>query len=396
MLIATSPQLVNLVEPVSMGRLLVVDDDATNRSALKSLMGGEYTVISAGNGHEALEYLNQDEFDLVLLDVMMPGLGGFEVLEIIRSAPHLMDLPVILISGRTDTALVVRGLELGANDYLSKPINPQIARARIKTQVSLKRMADERKRAMQEYKAVQDMKDRLVQVASHDLKVPLSNLRTAQYLLREIMQGKTDVEAILDNISLTLDGMQGIIEDFLESAALPSRPLDLRLDCVEVEEVLRDVAEQFFFPASAKQISLLLGDTKGIVLADSRRLNQIISNLVSNAIKYSPANSVVTISSEPTSETISSAEGEFTSPLVRILVSDQGPGIPSDERNLLFEPFSKLSNRPTAGESSTGLGLWIVKHLAMLQNGQVGVECPPEGGSIFWVSLPEYGVAVGD
>jgi signal transduction histidine kinase len=379
-----------------MGRLLLVDDDTSNRSMMQSLLGRDYTIVSVRSGQEALERLNQDEFDLVLLDVMMPGMNGFEVLEVIRSAPRLAELPVILISGRTDTGLVVQGLELGANDYLSKPVNLKVAKARINTQISLKRLADERRRAMEEFKAVQDMKDRLIQVASHDLKAPLSNLRTAQYLLREILNDSPDARAILDNIGVTLDGMQTIIEDFLESAALPSRPLDLRLDCVLVADVLREVVEQFFFPASAKRINLKLGISDGMVLADVRRLNQIIANLVSNAVKYSPPETLVTVWTEVARQTTSAADGTYMSPVVRICVGDQGPGIPSNERDLLFEPFSKLSTRPTGGESSTGLGLWIVKHLATLQNGEVGVECPPEGGSIFWVSLPEYGVPVGD
>jgi signal transduction histidine kinase len=114
----------------------------------------------------------------------------------------------------------------------------------------------------------------------------------------------------------------------------------------------------------------------GVICADRQRTTQVLNNLLSNAIKYSPRGSTVTIWAENSEQS------------VHILVADQGPGIPAEERSRLFTQFGKLTTRPTEGENSTGLGLWIVKHLVTLQNGQVGVECPPEGGSIFWIELP--------
>ena len=114
----------------------------------------------------------------------------------------------------------------------------------------------------------------------------------------------------------------------------------------------------------------------GMISADRERVTQVLNNLISNAIKYSPRGSTVTLWTELQAHS------------VRICVSDQGPGIPAEERGRLFTQFGKLSTRPTEGENSTGLGLWIVKHLVTLLNGQVGVECPPEGGSIFWIELP--------
>src|SRR5690606_35087449 len=132
----------------------------------------------------------------------------------------------------------------------------------------------------------------------------------------------------------------------------------------------------YTIPAQKKDIRFDAADLPGMVLADRARFNQVLNNLVSNAIKYSPPHSTVTLWSE------------IHSGIVRTHVADQGEGIPADERQKLFTEFGKLSTRPTAGESSTGLGLWIVKHLVSLQDGAVGVDCPPEGGSIFWVDLP--------
>jgi signal transduction histidine kinase len=133
---------------------------------------------------------------------------------------------------------------------------------------------------------------------------------------------------------------------------------------------------QYALTASEKGIALDSLPTDARVCADIERLSQALANLVSNALKYSPPGATVTLWAENVYDR------------VRVCVADQGPGIPAGERNRLFTQFGKLSTRPTKGESSTGLGLWIVKHLIQLQNGTVGVECPAEGGSIFWVELP--------
>ncbi|HEX2906448.1 MAG TPA: HAMP domain-containing sensor histidine kinase, partial [Phototrophicaceae bacterium] len=136
--------------------------------------------------------------------------------------------------------------------------------------------------------------------------------------------------------------------------------------------------EQHSASASRKDITLLIGKDEGVIQADNHRMVQIIGNLVSNAVKYSPPQHFVTVSSEI-------LEGR-----VRISVADEGPGISPDERKNLFKAFSKLSNKPTGGETSSGLGLWIVKELVDLHGGEVGVDCPPDGGSIFWVELPVH------
>ena len=170
--------------------------------------------------------------------------------------------------------------------------------------------------------------------------------------------------------------MQEIVRDYLDTAALQSSAIDLSVAPVEVNQVLWDVAMQHTVAAQKKGILLTVCDSSGTVIADARRLAQALGNLVSNAIKYSPAGSEVLISSDQ------SEHG------VRIAVRDYGPGIPAAERDLLFREFSKTSSRPTAGETSTGLGLWIVKQLIGLQGGVVGADFPDEGGSNFWIELP--------
>jgi signal transduction histidine kinase len=357
-------------------QILIVDDEAFNCTLLERVLGREYGVTSVYSGREALAALETNAFDVVLLDIMMPEIPGLEVLQSIRNTPEISDLPVILVSALSDIDDVVRGLQMGANDYLAKPVDIDVLGARVNTQVTLKRLMDERKQTIAQLQATQQMKDRLLRMASHDLKSPLTNIRMAEFVLREVVGDNQEGNEILDMVVSTVENMQNVISEFLDSAPLHDGKIDLKLKETAVEQVIVDVMQQYGPTATNKSIQLVTEALPGKVMADPARLEQVIGNLVSNAIKYSPKDSVVTVWSD------------FLGERVRINVADQGPGIPPTEQHLLFTEFGKLTPRPTAGESSTGLGLWSVKQLMSLHNGTVGVDCPPDGGSVFWIELP--------
>jgi signal transduction histidine kinase len=355
--------------------VLIVDDEASNIAILDRLFRAEYQTMTATRGDAALKLLDEETFDLVLLDIMMPQVSGLDVLKAIRRNAHTAELPVILISARMDENDIVEGLSIGANDYITKPFRLAELRARARTQITLKRLQDERKHTIDELQTAHEMKDRFLRIASHDLKGPLSNLRLAHYLLRKYVEENPRPLELLDNADMSIETMQSVIDEFLDVTALQSGKIDLRASAVLVEDVVGSVIKQYELNALKKEIALDVHG-KGAVHADYGRLEQAIGNLVSNALKYSPKGSVVTIGTEQHDA------------VVRISVADQGPGVPEDERDRLFTQFGKLSARPTDGESSTGLGLWIAKHLTQIQGGEIGVETPPTGGSIFWIEMP--------
>lgn len=357
-------------------RVLVVDDEAVNRLLLQRILRGMAEVIEAENGQQTLDLLERERFDLVLLDIMMPGITGLEVLKIIRATYPAADLPVILISALSNNDDIVRGLQTEANDYIPKPIDVDVVMARVETQLKLKAMTDTYKQSIAELEAAQQLKDRLFGIASHDLKSPLSTLLMAHGLLNEALKDRPETARVMGIMLTTITKMNDIIEEFLELAACQSGNIDIKLAPVTLEPLLNDVATHYSVASAKKNIHVEVAQADGIAQADPARLQQVLNNLVSNAIKFSPPNSTITLRSS------------IESGGVRVYVADQGPGIPENEREKLFKEFSKLTPRPTGGESSTGLGLWIVKHMVLLQGGTVGVDCPPEGGSIFWVALP--------
>ncbi len=358
--------------------LLLVGDKRASTLLLKSVLGRDHHITLVADDLRVQHLLSGQAFDLVLVDMDMPDFDGLALLKRIRDKKDYEQLPVILISDSAEGEAIARGLEAGASDYLTKPLDRHIVQARVEMQLKHKRLADAHRKAIEELKHIQQMRDRFFNTASHDLKNPINNMRMALFLLHSLLDDNPGVRPLLDNINLALNSMQDIVRDFLDTAALQGQELDLQLSCVSVETVLWEVAMQFDIAAHKKQITLKVAQSDGEVMADMRRLTQILSNLVSNAIKYSPPEKPVILSS--------AVQDDY----VRISVVDRGPGIPPEERDLLFSEFGKLSTRPTAGESSTGLGLWIVKQLVALQNGRVGVETPPEGGSIFWVELPVW------
>jgi two-component system, sensor histidine kinase and response regulator len=357
-------------------RVLIVDDDTTSRYLLGQILQEHYQIINAMDGAEALDVLNTQAIDVVLLDIMMPVMNGFEVLERIRSQDSTTNIPVIMVTAKHGSADIVRALNLGANDYITKPIDINMVLARVKTQVTVKRLIDEREQAIVRLRSVQEMRDRLFRVAAHDLKNPLANIRMVEYMLHDLVPEDETVSKVMETFQLSLDAMEQVLADFLDVVVLQSGKLDLKTRCLALDAVIYNQVLQYSVHAQQKTIELRLGDVSGAALADESRLGQVVSNLVSNAIKYSPRGTTVSIWTE--------AAGNF----VRLNVADQGPGIPEAERYLLFTEFGKLTTRPTAQESSTGLGLWIVKNLVELMGGMVGVDCPPDGGSIFWIELP--------
>lgn len=357
--------------------ILVVDDEVFNRRLIHRILSHTFHITEAKDGYEALELINRQHFDLVVLDIMMPGIQGIEVLAEIRQHASKSELPVILVTALHENEDIVRGLQSGANDYIPKPIDTEVVLARVTTQIQLKSSYDLQQKAMQELQQANSLKNSLLSIASHDLKSPISGMYMAEQLLRELTD-KTDgaIVDVLDTLNATVNNMNRIIVEFLDLATLQNGHMDTLIEPVDIAAVIDTVIRQYHLHSAEKGSTIRVLNSNGFAFADFKRLIQVLGNLVSNALKYSPPHSEITLD----------VQRENDSYIISVI--DQGPGIPASEQHKLFTEFGKLSTRPTGKESSTGLGLWIVKQMAELMNGTVGFECPHDGGSIFWVKLP--------
>jgi two-component system sensor histidine kinase/response regulator len=347
-----------------LGDLLVVDDNEMNRDMLsRRLVREGYHVSVAEEGKQALALIQAERFDLILLDVMMPGLNGFDVLQSIREQKTLAELPVIMATARDADDDIIKGFKLGANDYVTKPINFPVLLARVETQLQLK--------------ALTQLKDQFLQIASHDLKNPLNNiLMSADIVMQSLGQddGQYEMMEVIVHQSRT---MQNIIIDFLDFHALQDGKLKLDRKLVDLNQIAARVVDENAGYARSKHIDLLLALDEQLpeVMADEERIAQVIQNFTSNALKFCPENATVTVHTCVQDDR------------VVLEVSDSGPGLIEADLAKVFTKYARLSNKPTGGEKSSGLGLAICKQMIELQGGAIGVYNNPDQGATFWFSL---------
>ena len=353
--------------------ILIVDDTPANLGVLVETLGDAgYQLMVAEDGEEALAQTEQTEPDLILLDVMMPGIDGFETCRRLKARAKTRDVPVLFMTALSETADKVRAFAAGGVDYITKPIEHEEAMARVQTHLALRRL----RRELQEQLA---MKERFMRIAGHDLRNPLCLILMAGDLARrQVAAGDSAaVTKYIGNIAESATHMRRIIDTFLEIRA-PS-PTHTAVDGrVDLNLLADAVVRQHAPAAERKRIKLAaeLATTLPLARCDAGLAYQAFTNFTSNALKFTPPGGRVRIATRV----------EHTQ--VRVEVHDTGPGVPSAERAQLFCEHVRLSPRPTAGEESNGVGLAIVKHLIESQAGAVGAEFPAHGGSVFWFALP--------
>lgn len=352
-----------------MARILIIEDDDMSRDMLaRRLVRRGHDVSSAADGSTALEMIASEELDLVLLDIIMPGMNGLEALKRIRENNTIEELPVIMVTAKDQSEDIVKALENGANDYITKPVDFSVAMARIQTQLSLRQLSR--------------LKDEFLRMASHDLKNPLMIISLSAYnLSRQIpdnIERIADLKKHVANINESANVMTKIITDFLDFQAIEDGQLKLAPGSVDFNSIVREVAETNAGYANSKNIVMAYELDSGLpgVSADGARISQVIQNFVSNAIKFGPPDSRVVLRSLTQGKSI------------QFEVIDSGPGFTEEDLRKTFVKYAKLSNKPTGGEKSSGLGLAICKQLVELHGGEIGVRNNVDKGATFWFSLP--------
>ncbi len=372
------------------GHVLVVDDLDTNRDALSRMLEREgLTTEAAQDGLDALDKVRAGAFDVILLDVMMPRLDGIQTLTILKQEIGIRDIPVIMLSALNEAKAIRECIELGADDYLPKPIDRSLLRARLASCLRRKQLTDKEKEYLtrlestnEELRRLNHLKSRFLAVAAHDLKNPMT---TILLLADQLSESWDDVAVTgakrkqLGRIRESVQKMLGIIQALLDSAAAETGHFELNLQPLDLAALVMDVADENRVYAESKQIHLRCEiPTVGPLTAqvDPSRIRDALDNLVNNAIKFSPADREIRVS----------LEAAGTKALFR--VKDQGPGLTEEDKKLVFGLYQRLSAKPTGNEFSTGLGLSIVKQRVELHGGRVWVESTLGEGATFCVELP--------
>lgn len=364
-------------------KVLIADDDRLNIRILGGILRSEGFVLGeAATGEQALEVYTAFQPDLVLLDVTMPGIDGFETCRRLRAAYGAQCAPVVFITARSESDDVVEGLEAGAVDYLPKPFKPKEVLARIRTHLYNRILSEQQTLLVDQLSKANQAKNRFLGMAAHDLRNPLASIRGITEFLREGALGPLNADQLelIETIHGASTSMLDMVNELLDVATIESGELKLNRVDHNLVDLVTKVVAMINREAGKKGTHIVFAPPPAPVMLpiDPSKMKQVIENLLTNGVKYSPPGSTITVA-------VSRDESGRT---CSVAVRDQGPGIPENERDKLFKDFSRLSIQPTGGEKSTGLGLAICRKIVEAHRGTIVAENLPQGGCEFRVSLP--------
>jgi two-component system, sensor histidine kinase and response regulator len=363
------------------GVILAVDDTPANlRVLVESLSPSGYEVLVATDGQSALETARYALPDLILLDVLMPGMDGFQTCRVLKQSADTARIPVIFMTALTETEDKVRAFEAGAVDYITKPFEQAELLARVSTHITLARLRRDLEVRNSQLEELNRLKNEFMGMAAHDVRNPLSSVLVCAELIESILETASPdrVKQFLRQISSAATRINDIITNLLDVNAIDSGQRRLQIGTHDLGGILQRIVDQNTHKAGAKSIVLHFEPPASPLpaLVDAGAAEQVVDNIVSNAIKYSPSGRNVFVGL---------AAGDTA---VRIQVRDEGPGIPKEDQAKMYGKFCRLTPKPTGGEPSTGLGLWIVKELTESMHGSIRCESEVGRGTTFTVEWP--------
>lgn len=362
-------------------KILIVDDVMSNVLLLKVLLTNEkFAIATASNGRQALEQVEKENPDLVLLDVMMPDMSGFEVAQHLKSNPNTADIPIIFLTALNSTADIVKGFQVGANDFISKPFNKEELIIRVTHQISLvaaKRLILSKTEELQRTIAG---RDKLYSVIAHDLRSPMGSIKMVlNMLILNLPSEKIGAEMyeLLTMANQTTEDVFSLLDNLLKWTKSQIGKLNVVYQDVDLVEVTDGVIEIFSMVASLKKIRIReMKPEKMMVNAGIDMLKTVVRNLLSNAIKFSKENSEVLVKMEE-------VDG-----MAVVSVQDYGCGISEEGQKKLLHTDTHFSTFGTNNEEGSGLGLLLCKDFVVKNGGKLWFTSKEGEGSIFSFSIP--------
>lgn len=363
-----NPQIAILDRSVFMGKMLntLLDSYDINCHIFRS-------------ADRCFQFINRQDVDLILVSIHPPNAGGLELIQRIRAVKTLDSTPIIVMNSVESRVGNVESFTLGANDYITKPFQRDEVILRIRAHLKSARLQKDLKFKNERLVALNDLKDEFIGMAAHDLRSPLATIiTTIDFLMENLDTDPEDYNRLLGIMRSTGNKMINMLNELLIINRIESGKLSIMTRPIKLPDFIQLVEDMNRHLAVKKQITLCFDNTlDGVMIRiDDDKILQVLSNLISNAVKYSAPDTRVTV-------TFTSVETNT----LRCEVADQGLGIPEREQHLVFEPFSRISVRPTQGETKTGLGLAICKKTIQAHNGRIGFRSVQGKGSVFFFEL---------
>ena len=370
--------------------VLIADDNPTNLNVLFEYLSAQgYRVLVAEDGAGAIEQAQYGLPDLILLDVMMPGIDGFEACEKLKESPQTKDIPVIFMTAISETPYVLKGFEVGAVDYITKPLQREEVLVRVRNHIAMRLLQRQlqaevavRQKAEEELREINAGKDVFFSILAHDLKNPIGGLLGLSEALVDLMSIDID-ESVRDmaiDIRNTSRQVGELLFDLLSWAQMQLGKLEPKPERVSILKEVEFAVALVGVAARTKKIEIENEITEPIeIYCDVRMNDTVLRNLLGNAVKFTDRGGTVRIRAEK-------KETEL-----EITVSDTGRGIPADRLPDLFRIGKTKSTFGTAGEKGTGLGLPLSREMVEKNGGRIWVESIPEEGSHFHFTVPLAG-----
>ena len=361
-------------------KVLIVDDVVSNVLLLKILLTNEqFQVCTANNGTSCIEMAKTEHPDLILLDVMMPDINGFDTAIVLKKDATTKDIPIIFLTALNTPQDLVRGFQVGANDFLTKPFNKEELLMRVMQQIQLvaaKRIIEKQN---DELRATLTNRDKMYSVIAHDLRSPMASIRMVLNLVVQSASPETvgpELYTLLDQANRESEEVHDLLDNLLKWTKSQTGRLTVVKQDLDLKDIIPGVVEIFEVIAQTKRIklNLQLPDSTLIVNADNDMLKTIVRNFLSNAIKFSPEDSSI--------EIIMSEENN----MAKVSVRDHGVGISSERLGSIFHKGETTFG--TGGEEGSGLGLQLCQDFARKNDGDCTVESVEGPGSTFSVLIP--------
>lgn len=357
--------------------IMAIDDNPANLGLLENMLSTQgYRVLTFITGEMALRALEETKPDLILLDVNMPGMNGYEVCSWLKKDARFQEIPVIFISAVSDSMEKVKAFSLGAVDYVTKPFNFAKVRARIAAHIELQRQKRKLHEAYKNLQDAEEIRDSLVHMVVHDMNTPLTS--ASGFLQLALAPGREEkaphyIRKALDS----LDAVQLMTASLLDVSRMESGEMTLILNKVDVAELVDGILEKVSPLKKRRQLEFICSERPLMVKCDAQIVERIIQNILGNSLKFtSEENGRITI--EAVAET-----GK-----VRISISDNGPGIPEEFHQRIFDKFAQLASTKAVRGHSAGLGLAFCRMAVEAHGGRIGLKSRLGQGSVFWFELP--------
>ena len=363
-------------------KILAVDDAPDNLILLDKLLKRQgFDVVNAASGRECLAKSASDSPDLIILDVAMPEMNGFETLKHLRENEITRRIPVIILTANSkDARSIEEGFALGADEYLTKPIDQDELIARVRSIL----------RAVKAEQDIEQLKADFQSMLVHDLRSPLSVIIGVLELAAngEFDKNPEELKQFLGSALETSEKMLGLINDILDVAKLEAGKLQLNRQPNDFNAVIGSVVARLKVLARDKGISLTVEEDKNIPVCefDGGKMEQVVTNLVGNALKFTPKDGTVCIRTylKHIDDDILGLKGDYAA----LDVQDSGVGISPEEIPLIFDRYRQAKSAKTSGQKGTGLGLTIVKRVTEAHGGKVFVDSSLGKGAKFTVVIP--------